>query len=85
MLAESVNPGYHGDPRELWARAYAQYITRMSNHPEMTRQLESILAGPDSPWRQWPDHEFDPILREITVMLEHKKWNPISWTAKKDV
>lgn len=57
-------------PHELWARAYAQYITVRSGSPMLARQLtEPSMAG-----LHWTAADFDPIARAIDALLIRRGW-----------
>jgi hypothetical protein len=63
-------------PREMWARAYAQYIASNSNNLTMQKQLElsikeNVLGNIKL---QWNNDEFKEIEKEINVYFKNKKW-----------
>jgi hypothetical protein len=59
--------------RELWARAYAQYIAAHSGNPALLAQLE-VARVPLNGLRFWQDDEFEAIALAITTILTSKKW-----------
>lgn len=60
-------------PYELWARAYAQYITTRSRDPALRGQLDKIRTGGQA-WRQWSDDDFAPVAAAIDAVLKAKGW-----------
>lgn len=62
--------------QELWARAYAQYITWKSGDQRMKDQLDTILQSPLMGDRlsQWQHDEFVPIAQEIDTLFEVMGW-----------
>jgi len=71
----SLNP-YLKNKRELWARAYSQYIAWRSGSSTLKAQLDKILTHDrgDIRVRQWPYDEFAPIATEIDRLLMAKGW-----------
>lgn len=66
---------YLAGDEELWARAYAQYITVKSQDPILLAQLDALRA--DSMYGsviQWSDKDFEPILAEIDKLFKNKGW-----------
>jgi hypothetical protein len=63
------------NPKELWARGYAQYITAKTGDPTLRKQLEEMRAM--EPDRQWADEDFAPVLQAIDEAFKVKGWNPI--------
>ena len=61
---------------ELWARAYAQFITTKSGDKVMRSQLQSVLDGSAKFWvdSQWTDEDFQPILFEIEKLFKKMHW-----------
>jgi hypothetical protein len=70
----SANP-YYLYNRELWARAYAQYIAEESAVPELLVDLKKMRQS-QRPWLQWPSAEFAPIRDAIRTVFTQLKWNP---------
>lgn len=64
---------YRLEWKELWARAYFQYITERSGSAVLRADLERIRTGYFS-LEQWPDEEFGPILREIDTLFQSLGW-----------
>lgn len=59
--------------REIWARAYSQYVVVKSGHPrllsELNGELERIRLG-DYPFQsQWTESDFAPIIGKIEDVL----------------
>lgn len=61
---------YYRDPREIWARAYAQYVAQKSGDEDMLKQLKGMRTG----MRQWPEDEFKPVFEKIDELLTKKGW-----------
>jgi hypothetical protein len=61
--------------REVWARAYAQYIAIRSGDPRLLAELNADRKqfGPNFP-RQWDDADFEPVAAAIDRLLEKKGW-----------
>jgi transposase len=78
-LALSKNPrvdhSYLLNPKELWARAYAQYIAVRSGDARLLKDLK-LVRNSILPDRQWTDEEFEPIAQEIDKAFEKLNWNP---------
>ena len=61
--------------REIWARAYAQYIATKSGDPELLRQLDIIRQAPDiGTLIQWTDEDFAPIATAMDEVFRKKGW-----------
>lgn len=75
-LRNAPKPSYWQSGRELFARAYAQYIAIRSQHPALLAELRKCQGNPYQPWRQWSDAEFAPIALEIDALLKSKNWTP---------
>lgn len=65
--------GYLKDERELFARSYAQYITRKTNDSTLTDQMERIRSKNRD--FQWPDEEFGPIAEALEAHLASQQFN----------
>lgn len=65
---------YWLDKKELWARAYAQYIALRSGDPTMLAELNRVRASATQPWRQWSDSEFEVIADAIDIMFKQLGW-----------
>lgn len=59
-------------PRELFARAYAQYIATQSGDPVLRGGLDRYRMS-TLPW-QWEDRDFEPIAEAFTRLLEGVGW-----------
>lgn len=63
------------DPREQFARVYAQYIATKSQDPAMLAQLDEVRSNPQNPYRiQWSDEDFKPIAAEMDALFKAKGW-----------
>jgi hypothetical protein len=60
------------DHRELWARAYAQYIAEKSADPLLLKQVSNIIK--DNPNRQWAESDFEPIKKAIDELFTKLGW-----------
>lgn len=60
------------DPREMFARAYAQYIAVKSGNKELLKQLKDLQASTFSV--QWTDDDFEPILTALDQLFTAKGW-----------
>lgn len=75
-----MSPGYQRyllRPRELWARAYTQYIAQRSGHPKLLAQIESIRSGENKhmlPAGQWSDEDFAPIAAAMDKLFQQLGW-----------
>lgn len=79
----STNPSknyllYLNRPEELFARAYAQYITQKRGNSKMKQEMDEFIkeshSAPSSyPW-QWKPDEFAPIAKEFDKMFKSKGW-----------
>lgn len=65
--------GYFLETREIWARAYAQYIAVRSGDKLLLGQLDKIRSS-RQPWRQWSDEDFKPIAEAIDEIFRTKGW-----------
>lgn len=61
---------------EIWARAYAQYITVRSGNPIMRAELERSLQRRKEGYypTQWSDESFAPIAEKIDILFREKGW-----------
>ena len=64
------------NPRELWARAYAQWIAWRSGSSRLQGQLDRILTHQNATVRirHWPYDEFAPIASAIDRLMEARGW-----------
>jgi len=58
--------------RELWARAYAQYIALRSKDQELARQLQKIRLSEAG--RHWDDADFAPVAAAIDNLFGALGW-----------
>jgi SPP1 gp7 family putative phage head morphogenesis protein len=69
------NSGYLLQEREIWARAYAQYIATRSGDVEMLRQLNVMRSRPGvGTLIQWSDEDFKPIAAAMDDIFRKKGW-----------
>ncbi|MBU6428425.1 MAG: hypothetical protein KGR26_05415, partial [Cyanobacteria bacterium REEB65] len=66
------------EPKELWARCYAQYIATRGDDAELKDQLESLINGEHAGVipLQWSHHDFEPIAKQIDAMFAKLGWRP---------
>jgi hypothetical protein len=64
------------EPRELWARAYAQYITLKSGDSVLAQELELVLGSPERlrASEQWTERDFRDILVAIDEPFVSMGW-----------
>lgn len=68
---------YMLQPRELWARSYAQFITAKSGDPILRRQMDDLRNQPTNKFyygEQWEDEDFLPILASIEAIFHDLGW-----------
>jgi len=70
--------GYLLKGPELWARAYAQWITLRSGDPVLRRQLEAAVNSGRGRgvMRQWDDDDFEAIADAIDEAVRRLGWLP---------
>jgi len=65
-------------PIELFARSYAQYITRASQDKVLLVQMAGEINTLE--WQvyplQWQDQDFAPIYDQLELLLRQKGWRP---------
>ena len=62
-------------PRELFARAYAQYVAWRSGDETMLGQIDRVLALQGSnKLRQWPYADFLPLIYRFDRLFEAQGW-----------
>ena len=68
--------GYLLEPRELFARAYAQYIAWRSADDTLLERLDSLLTHEDPRWRlrQWPYAQYLPLVERFDTLFESLGW-----------
>jgi hypothetical protein len=59
---------------ELFARAYAQYITTRSGSAQAMQELTHTLSQPVGALTQWPDAEFAPVLPLFDSLFTALGW-----------
>jgi hypothetical protein len=62
--------------REIWARAYSQYIAIRSGDPRMLAELRRLQNDKSPMKMQWDDADFEPVAAAIDKILEKKGWKP---------
>ena len=67
---------YLSDPREAWARAYAQYVAWRSGDPRLREELNRALTSPVAATRRtaWPWIEFVDIAEAFDRLFAAKRW-----------
>jgi hypothetical protein len=63
---------YYLKPEEIWARAYAQYVSEQSGSPILLRQLDAARSAETG--RQWDAEDFKPVAGAITAMFQKLGW-----------
>lgn len=61
---------YLNEPREIFARAYSQFIATKTNDPLLVRGLKADKRSLFGPLMYWDDDQFGPIAAEIEKLLE---------------
>ena len=76
QAAHDATVAYALENRELFARAYAQYITHETQHPALMKDLRHALASPgDRAYgSQWDDDEFSPVQKAFRELLRRLSW-----------
>ena len=67
---------YLSRANELWARAYAQWITWKSGDLRLKDLIDAALRSSDDYVRleHWPHDEFLPVAAAIDIMAENTGW-----------
>ena len=67
---------YLRNPKELWARSYAQYIARKSGDKILMEELEKTVKCTynDLYHAQWDTDDFAPIMEAMDQLFQAKKW-----------
>ncbi|MDR0792575.1 MAG: hypothetical protein LBE82_04650 [Chitinophagaceae bacterium] len=60
--------------KELWARAYAQYVVTKSGNVELLKQLADENKKNSVYTTQWVDDDFKNVIFEIDNLLIKNKW-----------
>lgn len=73
------NPDYHEyvlRVREIWARAYTQYIALRSGNATLLQQIQNVLDGKTGYWidSQWTEEDFKPIAAAIDKLFKQLNW-----------
>jgi len=66
---------YYQSRVEMFARAYAQYVTVKSNNPQMMSELRNEQKSRYSHFTVWQDEEFKPIEAEFDKLFKSKGWS----------
>lgn len=61
-------------PEEIWARAYAQFVTERSGDQTLKADLARLLADAGYKQRQWSAHDFKPVSQAIEKMFGELGW-----------
>lgn len=69
-LASSVDPGYLRSWRELFARAYEQYIADRAGVPELAAKHRRHAALPGYAGVYWSEESFKPIAEALDAFFE---------------
>ena len=64
---------YLMEDREIWARAYAQYISSVSQSPELLEQFADFRSQPGN-IRFWGDEDFAPVAEAIDGLVRTMGW-----------
>ncbi len=73
----SFDPGYQDyylREREMFARAYAQYIAIKSGDAILLSQLRDSQSNLKTNFLQWSDSDFMPIMKAMDNLLEENGW-----------
>jgi hypothetical protein len=62
------------EPREVWARAYSQYIAEQSGDELLLHALERGQQRPIAD--QWTTQDFEPVRNALHDLFVAKKWIP---------
>jgi hypothetical protein len=65
------------DPKEFWARSYAQYVAVQSDEPGLLRALDAArtpISGKVYYPRQWSNEDFLPIHEAIDTTFRRTGW-----------
>ena len=73
-LARQGRYDYFLRPRELFARAYAQYAAWRSGDRTMLDQIDRILADPQNKHRAWPYADYLPLIHRFDTLFEDQGW-----------
>ena len=60
--------------KEIFARAYSQYIMEKSQHPVMLREYEMARKGSDGFFDLWERDDFKVLIDEIDVIFKKLGW-----------
>lgn len=72
--APRIDRAYYLDKREIWARAYSQYIAKKSSNKQLYKEL--VKNRESYPWETWSDEEFDGIIPLIDEAFNKLGWKP---------
>lgn len=75
-LVDSRYVRYLLDPREVWARSYAQYIAQRGGSALLKRQLADELQSTGVYPTQWSADDFKPIAEAIDRLFRKLGWLP---------
>ncbi len=69
-----IRLNYYLQPKELWARAYTQYIIIKSENTYLKEQLSSEYQREAIFKTQWLENDFENVIFEIETFLIQQKW-----------
>jgi hypothetical protein len=61
------------NPKELWARAFSQYIVKKSKDEELGKQFKDFRSNGFGAG-QWSDKEFGPVYDAIDTFFKNRDW-----------
>ena len=79
MSVDWYEATYWLDPKEVWARAYEQFIAELTNDSELKAQFQQkrrdeLEIGTRKTRVYWSEGEFEPIAQEIKRLLQMLRW-----------
>jgi hypothetical protein len=77
IAVRSGSLAYYLEPKEMWARAYAQYIGVRGGSADIMAEID-LRRKPTEFMTQWEDHEFEAIALAMDSYFE-----AIGWRVKK--
>ena len=60
-------------PHEIWARAYAQWISFKSGDSTLLDEVKK-MAESSQPFKVWDEEDFKEVSKEIDAMFASKGW-----------
>ncbi len=77
LKSRSLSEGdknYYLRPRELFARAYAQFIIEESGHPKLRKAMEDLRRGDLSRLEWWSKADFSVIRQLLRALFQTRNW-----------